>query len=414
MNQVRRHRRLWAFVLAVLALMAACVVVLPVLLRALPDRYAYYLPGFLQEWRQEAHPETLPTPIPTQTPHGLTSTPSPTAPSATATPTASPTPSPTLPISHTLSGLRHEPQGWNNCGAATLSTSFSFWGVEMTQWEIALLLKPDPEDKHIDFMEVVEYVRSTGMGAVARMGGDLTLLKRLIFAGYPVMIESWHVIDASNQLGHYRLVSGYDDEEQHFILQDSLDGPDLEMSYQELDELWRVYNRLYLVVYPVDSEAEVAETLGLHWDEEEALHSALEVAQAEATMIPPSCVVYANCADWVTFSWFNVGTSCVLLGQSDEAADAYDQALSLGLHWRMLWYQFGPYEAYYEVGRYDDVIRLADATLAVTDNLEESHYWRGRARLVLGDVEGARADFEAALHYHEGWVPAEEQLAALD
>ena len=80
----------------------------------------------------------------------------------------------------------------------------------------------------------------------------------------------------------------------------------------------------------------------------------------------------------------------------------------------MLWYQFGPYEAYYEVGRYDEVIRLADATLAVTDNLEESHCWRGRARLALGDVEGARADFEAALHYHEGWAPAEEQLAALE
>jgi hypothetical protein len=80
----------------------------------------------------------------------------------------------------------------------------------------------------------------------------------------------------------------------------------------------------------------------------------------------------------------------------------------------MLWYQFGPYETYYAVGRHDDVIALADATLSVTDNLEESHYWRGMSRLALGDVEGARRDFEAALRYHEGWPPAVAALAALE
>ena len=70
-----------------------------------------------------------------------------------ATPTFSPTPDTTLPISHTLTGLRHEPQWWNNCGAATLGTCLSFWGFELTQGDIAPLLKPDPEDKHIDFTE---------------------------------------------------------------------------------------------------------------------------------------------------------------------------------------------------------------------------------------------------------------------
>ena len=47
----------------------------------------------------------------------------------------------------------------------------------------------------------------------------------------------------------------------------------------------------------------------------------------------------------------------------EEAAAAFDQARQIGLPWRMLWYQFGPFEAYYETGRYDEVIALADATL---------------------------------------------------
>jgi tetratricopeptide (TPR) repeat protein len=124
-------------------------------------------------------------------------------------------------------------------------------------------------------------------------------------------------------------------------------------------------------------------------------------------------VAYAKCADGQTFAWFDAGTSLVDLGRHDEAAAAYDQARTLGLHWRMLWYQFGPYEAYYTVGRYEEVIALADATLATANNLEESYYWRGRARLAMGDASGARADFEAALRYHENWVPAAEALAQL-
>jgi Tfp pilus assembly protein PilF len=65
------------------------------------------------------------------------------------------------------------------------------------------------------------------------------------------------------------------------------------------------------------------------------------------------------------------------------------------------------------VARYDDVVALADATLATADNLEESYYWRGMARLAQGDADGARADFEAALRYHENWPPAVVALAEM-
>jgi hypothetical protein len=369
-----RSRRLILFGVAVVALLAAFLVALRPLLRVLPDRYAYYLPDFLKAWRHGKRPEALPTPVATQTPG------------------ASP----------------------NNCGAATLGTNLSFWGFQLTQSDIAPILKPDPEDKHIDVTEIVAYVRTLGMEAEARVGGDLDLLKRLVVAGFPVMVETWDVEAPDNQYGHYRLVVGYDDEEQFLVLQDSLYGPDLEIGYQVLDELWRVYNRVYVVVFSVDRTAEVAAVLGPSWDRDAAIRSALDVARMEAGQTGVSCVAYADCADWTAFSWFNVGSGLAALEDFERAAEAYDQALSLVLPPRMLWYQFGPYEAYYEVGRYEEVIRLADATLWYPFHLEESHYWRGRARLALGDVDGARADLELALTYHEGWAPAEEQLAALN
>jgi len=400
-----------AFVLAVVALLVLSLVAVAVI-RALPGRYAYYLPGPLQELRHNPHPEILPTPIsvqasapPTATPVPIL-TPAPTVPltrtlmptlppaspvasqtpSPMPSPSPVPSPTPTMPVVVALTGIRHEHQGWNNCGPTTLTMLLSYWGCEKTQQDAAPVLKPDPEDKHVGIYQMEAYARDQGFDVITRVNGSLDRLKELLRAGFPVMVETWHVRDARDQLGHYRLVVGYDDTAREFYLYDSLEGPDVSIGYREMEDL----------------------------DDAGMLEQALEVARNEALALPTDCVAYADCADWVTFSWYNVGASLTALGRHEEAAAAYDRARQLGLHFRTLWYQFGPYESYYAVGRHDDVIALANATLATASNLEESYYWRGRARLALGDVEGARSDFTTALRYHEDWPPAASALADLD
>ena len=81
----------------------------------------------------------------------------------------------------------------------------------------------------------------------------------------------------------------------------------------------------------------------------------------------------------------------------------------------MLWYQTGPYWAYFYSSRYQDVIDLATKTL---DNmsepiLEESYYWRGLAREAVGDVNGAIDDLQASLKYHPGFEPSISKLQQL-
>jgi tetratricopeptide (TPR) repeat protein len=296
--------------------------------------------------------------------------------------------------------------------------AFSYWGRTETQYDAAPILKPDPEDKNVSPWEMETYARSLGLGAVVRVGGTLDRLKALMRAGFPVIVETWYVRDLRDQLGHYRLIVGYDDAAQQFITYDSLHGPDVTIGYREMDELWRVFNRVYLVVYAPERWEQLAMVLGPDLDSVAMYERALETALAEAVSSPGDCVAYAEaadggCADWETFSWFSAGSSLTSLGRHAEAAAAYDQARQLGLHYRMLWYQFGPYESYHAVGRYDDVIALADATLATAGNLEESYYWRGMARLGQGDADGARADFEVALRYHRDWPPAAVALARM-
>ena len=292
--------------------------------------------------------------------------------------------------------------------------AMSYWGRNETQHEIAPILKPDPEDKNVSPHEIESYVRDVGLGAIVRVGGTLERLKTLLRAGYPVITETWYVRDAHDQLGHYRLLMGYDDSAQQFSTYDSLHGPDVLIGYQEFDELWRVFNRVYLVLYAMDQWENLAAVLGPELNDTTMYEQALETALSEATAAREVCVAYTACADWVTFSYFNIGSSLKSVGRHPEAAVAFDEARRLGLHYRMLWYQFGPYESYHAVGRQEDVITLADATLATTGNLEESYYWRGRARLTRGDVEEARSDFKAALHYHVDWPPAVVALAGVE
>ena len=442
-SAIDRLIRILMLMILVLLVVITGLLALRGVVRALPGRYAYYLPEPLQELRHVQHGGMLPTPEgdlgatpmvplvmtpsptappptptvtppPTSTPQSQNAaTPATTTPTPTATDSPTSTPLPEQPVVCQLDGIRAERQGWNNCGPATLAMALSYWERDETQTEIAPVLKPDPEDKNVGPYEMADYARALGFAATVRVGGTVDLLRRLVANEIPAVVETWYIDDEGEQMGHYRLVTGYDDAARQFTTVDSLHVEEVVLSYQELDELWRAFNRLYLVIVPPARQAEVGEILGPYMDTDFAVQQALETARVEATGPPEACVAYVRCEDARMFAWFNVGSSLVALGEVEAAAQAFDQARALGVPFRMIWYQFGPYEAYYAVGRYEDVIALADETLRIADNLEESYYWRGKARRGLGDIAGARADFQAALRYHEGWAPALEALDAL-
>ncbi len=418
-----------------LLLLGVGLLAVPAVVRALPGRYASRLPEPLLALRRSDHPLTLPTavganpltvvtvaptatmaptqqPLPTETP-SPTATPSPSetpepsiTPEPTPTPTETPIPTPTPPSRVLLDGIRHERQGWNNCGPATLAMALSKWGRTETQAAIAPVLKPDPEDKHVTIGQMAGYAEGLGFYAPIRTNGTVEGLKQFLRAGIPVIARTWEVRDARDQFGHYRLVIGYDDATQTFDLYDSLYNPPTTRGYGELEELWRVFGWTYLVVVPPELRDTVDTLFGPDLDETATFEHTLARAQAELSEQPESCLAYATCSDWVTFSWFTMGMNLTALGRHEEAATAYDQARALGLHYRMLWYQHGPYESYLALGRYDEVIALANATLATANNLEESYYWRARARLAKGETAAAVTDLRTALRYHRGWAPA--------
>ena len=339
-------------------------------------------------------------------------------PGLTATPLPSPLPTLTLaplPSSASLSGIRHEYQQFNNCAPASLSMILSYWGWPGNQYETRTYLRPSFEidDKNVNPVEIVDYVeKNTQYDAVWRVGGNLETLKRLLAAGFPVLIEKGLDPHDDAWLGHYQILSGFDDAKGQFLVYDSYEGPPQAwgVSYDVIGQFWRHFNYNYLVIFPPERAAEVNAILGANSDSLGNYQHAADLALQEANSLS---------GREQFFAWFNRGTNLVYLQDYAGAAQAYDTAFSLyaGLPqeerpWRLLWYQDGPYSAYYHTGRYQDVVNLADSTLVNVDKavLEETYYWRGMAKAALGDRAGAIEDLTRAYNLNPNSTPAGVEL----
>jgi hypothetical protein len=348
----------------------------------------------------EPNQSAVPTDIPTSTP----------------TPTVSPTTIPP-PQQARIGGVGIIPQGFNNCGPANLTINLNFYGDSTTQSEAAAFLKPNREDRNVSPWQMVDYVNNeTDLRAFFGSGGDMDLLKRLIAAGFPVVIEKGYELPTEGWLGHYLTVFGYDDSTGQIVSMDTnlgpWDGSGRYDSYEEIEKYWGQFNYNFFVVYPPEQEQYVFDILGPEMLDDAAIwQNAAEIAQAAIDRDEEDA-----------FAWFNLGTSLTRLGEMtgetayyENGAAAFDQAFILGLPPRILWYQYRPYIAYMKMGRYQEMIDLAETIFSTQGgrNVEETHLYLGHARAFLGDGPGAVEAYQEALRLNENFYPAQWALDSI-
>ncbi len=335
-------------------------------------------------------------------------------------PTNMPTPVPTavpLPRQARIEGLKIMPQGFNNCGPANLTINLNFYGNPTTQAEAAAFLKPNREDRNVSPWQMVDYVNEqTNLRAFVGSGGELDLIKRFLANGLPIVIEKGYELPTEGWLGHYLTMFAYDDDKQEFLSLDTnlgpWDGSGRVDSYEAVNHYWQQFNYTFFVVYPPEKEAFVQSLLGPEMVEREAMwRKAAERSQAEINADPEN-----------GFAWFNLGTSLTRLGEMtgdaafyENGAAAFDQARLVGVPPRIVWYQFRPYIAYMRVGRFQEMIDLADAVLETQggQNVEETYLYKGHALALLGDGPGAVAAYEQALRLNKNFYPAQWALDAI-
>jgi tetratricopeptide (TPR) repeat protein len=300
-----------------------------------------------------------------------------------------------------LPGVHHEFQRWNNCGPTTALMALSAFGIQLEQAAVQARLKPDREDTNVSPDELARFAGEQGLAARVRVNGNRDIVRALLRAGVPVIAEQWIEVHGRGEMGHYRVVIGYDDTSGEVIAHDSYYGANRRFSYDEFDRMWRPFLGTYVVFYRPDQAAAVAAAIGTDWDDGAMWARARAEREAAVAGGQPDA-----------WAWFTLGTARSHSGDHAGAVAAFERAVALGLPFRTFWYQFEYYVSLYATGQNERVIALADQTLAAMkgENLEESRTWRGLALRALGREEEARADFRAALGFNPLYAPAAEAL----
>lgn len=320
----------------------------------------------------------------------------------------SPTPSPqirlaTPPSQKLLPNNYHIFQTFNNCGPAALSMALSYYDINVSQQTLGQELRPyqvpggNNDDKSVTLEELAEKAKDYGLVSYHRPNGTVELIK--LFIAYDIPIVARTLTKPTEDIGHYRIVKGYDEVAKQIIQDDSLQAKNLRFSYEDIDMLWQQFNYEYLVLVPPEKQI-VAETiLGEDLDPKTAWKKATQNAQKKLAINPED--MYAH---------FNLSVGLYNSGDFQRSVAEFEK-VEHQLPFRTLWYQIEPILAYYELGDYE---RVFDITNRVLNNhnhaFSELYLLRGEIFLKQGNREAARNEFEKAVLYNQNLKAAQEAV----
>ena len=324
-------------------------------------------------------------------------------------PTISPTPQIILespPINKILANDYHIFQTFNNCGPAALSMALSYYGINISQQELGnevrLWQNPqgDNDDKSVTLEELGNKAKFFGLIPYHRPNGNIGLLKKFITYDLPVVARTLTNLD--EDIGHYRVIKGYNDETEQLIQDDSLQNKNLWFTYEDFFLLWKRFNYEYLVLVPKDKKAIAEMILGENQDGKFAWKKAANQAKKQLETNPDDIYARFN----LSVALFNTGN---YQGSTVEFEKVENQ-----LPFRTLWYQIEPIQAYYELGNYQRVFEITDRILNNWNlAFSELYYLRGQIYQKQGEIESARQEYEKAVFYNRNFKPAQDALTLL-
>lgn len=312
-----------------------------------------------------------------------------------------PSPSPkvnlqTPPQSKVLPNNYHIFQTFNNCGPAALSMALSYFGINVSQKQLGQDLRPyqisggDNDDKSVTLEELAEKSKEYELIPYHRPNGNIELIKLFIIYDIPVIART--LTKPHEDIGHYRIVKGYDDNRGQIIQDDSLQNKNLWFNYDDFNTLWEKFNFEYLVLVPEDKK-EIAEAiLGQDLDPENAWKNAVKLSESQLQDNPED--IYAR---------FNLSVALYNAGEYQKSTSEFEKVENK-LPFRTLWYQIEPIQAYFELGNYDRVFEITDRVLNNHNRaFSELYFIRGQIYLKQGDKEGAKEEFEKASFYNKNF-----------
>ncbi len=300
-------------------------------------------------------------------------------------------------------GDYHIFQTFNNCGPAALSMALSYHGVNESQEKLGQDLRPyqvasgDNDDKSVTLEELAEKGKNYGLIPYHRPMGNPEIVKQFIANDMPVIART--LTKPNEDIGHYRIIKGYDEALGIFIQDDSLQNKNLSFSYDDFNILWEKFNYEYLVLVPGDKQKIAEQILGPNLNAQASWQNA--VANSERELLENPSDIYAR---------FNLSVALYNIGNYQRSTEEFEKVENL-LPFRTLWYQIEPTQAYFELGNYDRVFEITDRVLNNYNRaFSELYVLRGKIYQRQGNLEKARSEFQKAVFYNQNLKEAEDLL----
>jgi len=194
-----------------------------------------------------------------------------------------------------------------------------YWGVDRTQEQARLALRPDGNSRGMMPYPVPAYVQGLGLNVLMGINGTPAIVKALVANGFPVIVAQ--NVSLQEPIAHYREIEGFNDDKQTFVSTDSYLGPNHEISYSEFDQLWGRGNQRFMVIYPPDKKPLVDAVLkSVGWDKKTVYENEL-AKQQRGEIIPfgPGAPNNNFARSIPGMSELNMAWDYIQLGRLDEA-----------------------------------------------------------------------------------------------
>lgn len=297
-------------------------------------------------------------------------------------------------------------QSFNNCGPASLTMLLSYFRINETQENLGQKLRPyqvasgDNDDKSVTLEELANAASDYNLAAYHRPNGDYEKIKRFVSNGIPVIVRTW--LHPNEDIGHFRVIRGYDDTTSELIQDDSFEGKDLRYNYDVFNKMWEPYNYEYLVLVPKEKQSLAEEIIGEDIDTKTAWKKAANSSGELLKSNPDD--IYAR---------FNLSVAYFNIGEYKKSTEEFEK-VEAQLPFRTLWYQIEPVEAYYHLGNYERVFQITDSILNNQNRaFSELYIIRGDIYKKQGNTEAARNEYNQAVLYNKNLKDAQDKLSSI-
>jgi ABC-type bacteriocin/lantibiotic exporter with double-glycine peptidase domain len=148
-----------------------------------------------------------------------------------------------------LEPMNYQAQTWNNCGPASIAIVLGYYDHWITQRRVNEQVPPGPSP-----CDIADYVTQYDLMARPYESPPSVGPIRLLLAnGIPVIANQ--LLESGSDIGHYRVVKGYDDASREFITDDPLQrkGPEFQLAY---DVCARLSNHgAFVPIYPPEKDS---------------------------------------------------------------------------------------------------------------------------------------------------------------